>query len=172
MAQPRITRIAAALALALAVAAISVAGTLAYTTISKSGKAVTAVKSVTSDSGETTQSETPVDLAGMSLTVTVPAGEKALLIVTFSGDSACVSSTVLHSCRIRALVDGAVLNAGIVNWSRPSVADYYTADTHSMQWVSQVGAGSHVVKIQFYTTGFGDFNIINSRTLTVLRSKL
>jgi len=172
MAQPRISTMAAALGLAVLVGAISVAGTLAYTIGSKSGRSVTAVKTVTSDAGASTQSETAVDLPGMSLTLTVAAGERALLVVTFSGDSACVGSSLLYPCRIRALVDGSVIAPGIVSWSRPSVADQYVADTHSMQWVTQVSAGSHVVKIQYYVTTYGAFNIINARTLTVLRSKV
>src|SRR5688500_5085571 len=83
-------------------------------TISKSGKAVTAVRTVTESTLATTRSVAWGDIPGMSTTINVPANQRALLIITFSAETNCVPdfSSGRASCLLRVLVDDAPVSPG------------------------------------------------------------
>jgi hypothetical protein len=108
----------------------------------------------------------------MSTTVTVPAGQKALLVITFSGETLCQDfDGATLSCQIRATVDGANAQPGEVVFDSQQANSGWS--TNSMQFVrGPVNAGQHVVKIQFRVDEFPAEFHIGDRTLTVLRSKV
>lgn len=170
-----------ALVIAVAVVAMTiatVAGALAASVI-KTGKSVTAVRAVMNDNYEWTNSPTAVDMPSMTLSVTVPDNQRALLVITFSAESFCTSYSAT-ACWIRAVVDGNVASPGNVAWGSGVVSDCTGSSwqANSMQFVhGPVNAGSHTVKIQWWDTDndsgsyFGDF-VVESRTLTVLRARV
>jgi hypothetical protein len=170
------------------VAALIAGGSVVYAaTTAKSGKAVTAVRTVTADQFAETSSFTYSDLTGMSTTISVPSSQKALLIVTFSADSSCVTSTVPRpdtQCFLRVLVDGAPAAPGEVIFDSapdgdPSNLDpSYIRETNAMQFVAgPVNAGSHTIKVQWRTDDMlidfsGGHFYVWGRTLTVLRARV
>lgn len=141
-------------------------------TVANNGREVTAVRTVTADAMSSTTSETFVTVPGMSTTVRVPSGQKALLLITFSAVSACVNGST-YSCVVQALVDGTQVAApGEVTFDQTAPlpgGDPYEA--HSMQFVvGPLNAGTHTVAMQ-WRAGPHTF-LVGDRTLTVLRSRV
>jgi len=151
-------------------------GVVVAAQVIKTGKAVTAVKVVT----ETSQSYantafTWTDIAGMSTSVTVPSGEKAILLITFSAQSLCSdASGATTYCQIRVLVDGIAAPPGPVNFD--SAADgnsALAAEANSMQFVAgPLNAGSHTIKVQGLVDEAQSTFVVRSRTLSILRSRV
>ena len=151
--------------------------------VSKSGKAVTAVKTVTETTLATTESSSFVDLPAMSTTVSVPSGQKALLIITFSAEVTCAPEGASEgTCVIQVLVDGTPAAPGhpIFNSSHDQDGafhdDQFESEANSIQFVAgPVSSGQHVVKVQWLvdSAAGGDVQFrVQERTLTVLRSKV
>lgn len=164
--QSRSLVVVAGLVLALVTASAAVA-----VSVTRNGGSVTAVRTVTQDSAATTNSTTWVDLPSMSTTMSVPAGQKALLIITFSGESGCedMNGTTVW-CLVRVVVDGVIAPPGEVRFD--SRADGVAWETNSMQFVSGLhNAGQHLVKVQYKVDETNALFTVDSRTLTVLRSK-
>jgi len=139
-------------------------GVAAAITANEAGKGVVAVK--TAIANYTPQAIFSPDayqnVQDMTVTATVPSGDKSMFLVTFSIESVCFDD---HGCRFRALMDGNELPPGGLIFN--SDDNEYTAN--SFQWVvSDVGPGSHNFRIQ---TKASQTNI-DARTLTVLRIKL
>jgi hypothetical protein len=141
--------------------------------LKRNGGAVTAVRTATDDATAATVSHTYVAVPGMTVTVNVPGGQKALLVITFAAVSHCTDgdgSTTL--CLIRLQVDGVSAPPGEIIFD--TAADGESApEANSMQFVAgPVSAGSHTVLVQYRvdeaSSSFYTFN----RTLTVLRSKV
>src|SRR3954470_20509727 len=82
----RVSRFVAFAAIALA---LVLAGTAVGATLQKNGGPVTAVRTATADDNAHSTATTWTDVPGMSVAVNVPAGERALLIVTFSAVNQC-----------------------------------------------------------------------------------
>ena len=173
------TSLTLALALALVVGAT---GTVVAASIAKSAKAVTAVKTLTTNDYLTTESTTYIDVPGMSTSISVPASQQALLIITFAAPTECsrvAGDTAEADCSVRVLVDGAAVtpaesvlrsgrNAGGSNTGRGWMAN-------AMQFVrGPLTAGSHTVKVQWKVFNFsgGSQFILNGASLTILRSKV
>jgi hypothetical protein len=93
----RMTVLVAALSLAL--------GSLAVAAL-KSGTTITSVKVVTSTiTSQETQSRTYVDLPGAATSITVPSGQKALIVARFTGASQCGSlNPDDDGCFVRVLI--------------------------------------------------------------------
>ncbi len=133
--------------------------------VKRNGGAVTAVRTAVNPGYDNwTQSATPTDVVGMSVTVKVPAGERALLVATFSATSVCDGG-----CFVRAVVGSTTLT--------PDLAIVDSPDRHvpmSRQWVSAVlNPGEYTVKIQYWVgDSDGNIFILKDRILTVLRSKV
>jgi hypothetical protein len=146
------------------------------TVATKSGKAVTAVKTVTNDGSDLTASTTYVNLAGMSTTMTVPSTQKALLIITFSAETNCYwEGQMTGFCGLRVLVDGSMPAPGEVFFNSVAVNSGTGAawQTNSMQWVAgPLNAGGHTIAVQWHVTNENVHFGIDRRTLTVLRSKV
>ena len=163
------------LAGAMALAAVLVAGSIVLAATTKSGGAVRAVKVVT-ESGITNPAYTSFrDVEGMSLTMTIPSGEQALLLITFSALTSCVDGTgTTTGCRVRVLVDGAVAPPGEVEFdSALDGDDNLGREANSMQFVAgPLSPGLITVRVQARVTKDLSYVAFTARTLTVLRSKV
>ena len=88
------------LALTIASASIVYAATVA------SGGAVTAVRMASDGNSVSTQSTTSTAVPGMSVTLKVPSGDHALLLVTFSAESKCSASVnAVAGCWVEVAMD-------------------------------------------------------------------
>ena len=150
-------------------------GVVVAASVIKSGKAVTAVKVVTDAAAVSTASQTYADVPGMSLSVTVPSGEKAVLLITFSAQSRCLDgSGATAFCYARVLVDGNTALPGEVIFD--SAADGNAAnayETNSMQFVvGPLNAGGHTVRVQTRVDEAVSSFTMAHRTLSVLRSRV
>lgn len=139
---------------------------LAAITLTRTGKAVTALKTVASDAVVSTNSEVFADVPGMSLSVSVPDGTSALFMIDFSANSRCHSPGA-GSCQLRAVVDGTAV------FPSPMYVPGATAwEVRTEHWVAGfLAAGSHVVKIQYSAPSIPETFYLHNMTLTVLRSK-
>jgi hypothetical protein len=156
---------ALALTLVAATAVVAVA-------VKKNGGSVTAVRTATDSEPTSTIATSWFDVAGMSTTVNVPAGQKALLVISFSGETLCqdFDGTTLV-CQIRVTVDGVNAEPGEVVFDSQQANSGWS--TNSMQFVrGSVNAGQRVVKVQFRVNESPAEFHIGDRTLTVLRSKV
>jgi len=159
-------RLAGILVLALTALVVTETAVLA-TTLSKKGGPVTKVKTVTADDAPTTTSTSFSNVPGMSISMSVPSGQKALFVVTLSAVSVCYTEGVL--CYVRLLVDNNPAPPGDLifnsNASGPGA--------HSMQFVAgPLSAGTHTVEVQWMVDEVGATFQMAERTLTVLRSKI
>jgi hypothetical protein len=141
------------------------------------GATVTAVRTVYGKSFVWTSSHTAVNLPGMSVTVSVPKGQHALLTITFSAATWCSVGSFSHeaTCEVEALVDGVAAPPGAVDfdYSEQSTVplNSTSAVARSMQFVApQVGPGTHTVQMQYLVDDPDDSFNVYQRTLTVLRS--
>src|SRR3954447_23886404 len=113
--------------------------------LSKSGGAVTAVKTVTATDQVTTTSSGSVP--GMSTSITIPDGQKALLVITFSAVTYCYDGSGGGECHIRVLVDGSDVPPGDSVFASTNEG----LTTHSMQYVSGPKlAGQHTVSVSYW----------------------
>ncbi len=150
----------AALAVTLVVATATISSAItASTTVS--GKSMTAVKvvrstfsqSFTDDGGATTAT----DLSGAGTTVKVPTGQKALLLIRFSADTACYGGTSggYDQCYVQVLVNGNTAGPGEVSFdnnnNNTEAVTTSLRDVHEMEWVKSVGAGTYTVQVQVRT---------------------
>lgn len=172
----KIAILTTAMALVAVVASVATALTFSSTVTGGSVTKVTSVRSTllqgfTDDAGATTAT----DLTGASTTVTVSAGQKALLLVRFSAATACYGGAGAgsDSCYIRALIDGSPAAPGEVSFDNNNTNTESTQyEAHAMEWAKGVGAGTHTIQIQVRTddspcctVGFD----LNPWTLTVER---
>jgi hypothetical protein len=175
-------RAGVALAIALALV-IGAAGSVIAASVIKSGKSVTAVKTVTSADYTNTQSTTYVDVPGFSTTISVPATQQALLIITFSAPTECVKTSLEAAeadCLVRILVDGAAVTSAetVMRSGRQITTSGFTGagwTANSMQFVrGPLSAGSHTVNVQwkvFNYSGTSEFQL-DGASLTILRSRV
>ena len=160
-------------------AVLTVDGTVLAALVGRNGRAVTAVRTVTNDVEWRTASADWVDVPDMKVSVSVPADQKAILVITFSTASRCALSldAAHNTCAIRVLLDGNVVSPGEVIWTHVERREGDTS-VRSMQWIAgPVAAGEHIVKVQAQmeppavVLPPGSFTLVG-RTLTVLRSKI
>lgn len=159
------------LAASIALLLTAQAAVLATTATRTSGP-VTQVKSVTDGSfaGYST-SPAYADLDGMQMKLTVPEGQEAQLLITFSAASLCHDLRTDHGwCLVKVVVDGHVATPGPVVWD--ATVDGNAYEVHSMQWVTgTLSAGDHNVRVMVKIDAPGRFQF-GARTLTVLRSRV
>jgi hypothetical protein len=159
--------------IAALVAALCVESAVLAAGLGRNGKTVTAVRTVTNDSLWTPSSATWIDVPDMKTFVTVPSGEKALLVITFSASTSCEAGEVTSSCLVRVLLDGQQVSPGIGWWDQAFPEDVgIKMGARSLQWVAgPVAGGEHQVKVQAEVSGGGMLRM-TSMTLTVLRSRM
>jgi hypothetical protein len=140
---------------------------LAALTLTRTGKAVAALKTVATDAVVSTSSEVFTDVPGMSLSVSVPDGTKALFMIDFSANSRCQSQGAGY-CQLRAVADGTAV------FPSPMYVPGATAwEVRTAHWIAgPFAAGSHVIKIQYFAPSIPETFYLNNMTLTVLRSKV
>lgn len=154
----KVTIVVIAIALVAASATIASAITASTTT---SGTSMTSVKVVrstipqtfTDDGGATTAT----NLGGARTTVKVPAGQKALLLIRFSADTACYGGTSggYDQCYVQVLVNGNAAGPGEVSFdnnnNNTEAVTTSLRDAHAMEWVKSVRAGTYTVQVQVRT---------------------
>jgi hypothetical protein len=117
-----------------------------------------------------------MNLAGMSMTMSVPSSQKALLIITFSAETNCYwEGQMTGFCGLRVLVDGSMPAPGEVFFNSVATNSGTGAgwQTNSMQWVAgPLSAGSHTITVQWHVDNASVHFGIDRRILTVLRSKV
>ncbi len=150
-------------------------------TLQLKGKSISAVRTVTTDALSSTRSQDFVNVPGLSATIGVPSRQKALLIITVSGESSCWANYATY-CYLRVLVDGAEAAPGAVVFdsvpgdSNTTEFQDYAWHSNSAQFVAgPLGSGQHTVTVQWRVklayTGDPDAFRLLKRTLTVLRSR-
>ena len=125
------------------------------------GHARFAFKGVDVSSPTTSSSSAFVDMAGMSVSISIAADHTADLFITFSAE--------LNGCGpiyVRAIVDSTANIAG------PGAALHFShtggsAETHGFTWSRAVSGGPHVVKIQWQDVGGCDHAFAGVRSLFV-----
>jgi hypothetical protein len=175
--RPRLLLVAVALLVGLLAG-----GGVVYAATVKSGKAVTAIKVATESAAtqiltDGTSYGAWTDIAGMSLNISVPSSQKALLLITFSAQTYCFDgfgSGATTLCKVRVLVNRTTALPGDVVFE--SAADGNggsTAETNSMQFVAgPISAGSYTIKVQALVDETWSNFTLMSRTLSVLRSRV
>ena len=141
----------------------------------RNAREVTAVRTVsTRGIVSTTTPYQWVDVPGMSLTVGVPAGERARLLITFSAPVNCRESAepgAANECFIRVLVNGLPTASPAEALFARAPATAGTWHASSMQFVSEaLPAGVHTVTVQFVMVEANASMSLDARTLTVLRA--
>jgi hypothetical protein len=152
----RMTVLVAALALAL--------GSLAVAAL-KSGTTITSVKVITSTiTTQETQSRTYVDLPGAATSITVPSGQKALIVARFTGASQCGSlNPDDDGCFVRVLIGGQ--EADPVNAGHFDTAECCSGSSNGDSWESHaidrsrgpLGPGTYPVRVQWLAGAENDF---------------
>ena len=154
--------------------------------ISRTGKAVTATRLVMSYDAVSTTSTTPVALPDMSTTINVPANQRAVLVITFSGETNCRPDGFdIGYCRVRVQVDDSYADPDVVafdstmdNFAETNAGVRASEDaweTNSIQFISgPLSAGSHQVSVLWWIEDTQEDTTfrMGARTLTVLRSKV
>lgn len=153
---PRATVLVAALSLTL--------GSVAVAAL-KAGGGVTQVRVVTSTgSTQETVSRTYVDLPGAATSITVPAGQKALVVARFTGASQCGSlNPDDDGCFVRVLIGG--IEADPVSAGMFDTAECCSASSNGDSWESHaidrsrgpLGPGTYAVRVQWKADAENDF---------------
>ena len=150
------------------------AGATVATEFLRRGGALKAVQVVTEDLYFYANSLNYVDVPKMSLTLNVPAGERAVFVATFSGEAACAHHSQPAYCYLRVvLVNVGELVPGEVTFvaeTSPIAAN--VAASHSMQFLAgPYPSGQYTFKVQVRTNSIGTNFIISKQTFTVWRAK-
>jgi hypothetical protein len=120
----------------------------------------------TEDAATTTSSTTFVRLPGAAAQFSVPSGETRCVKVTFNAQAACRAtsgSEVPEVCQVRVLdndVEMLPQGARTIKTSPAQAA-------HAFEWVSRVGAGRHMIRLQRRATDEATEFRINGWTLDV-----
>jgi len=117
----------------------------------------TAVASSTGLPGFQSSSQTAVDIPGATASVTVPNGQNAILLATFSGSSLCTNGTAGFNCPIKVTVDGGTANptpdaSGYV-WDTTLPPASAPDKALSLTVSKSVGPGTHPVTVTFGGAG-------------------
>jgi hypothetical protein len=153
---------------ALTLASIVIAQGVVLAAVTKSGGAVTAVRTATADDLIYLPPGGWLDVPGMQVSINVPDGQRAMLLISLSASASCyrIGGDTSNWCSVRALVDGNVAAPGQALLWDNSMSDQMTAST---QWmVTGVRPGTHVVKIQYSQP---NTFYMRNRILTVMRSR-
>jgi hypothetical protein len=162
----------------MALLGAAAAGTAIAASSANSG-AVTAMAVVRSSNFTNLVSQTNfVDLPGARATITVPSGQKAVIVARFSGQSSCepAQPSFLGQCFVRILIGGvagAPSDKQAFDEVPESGLDGFEAHEieRSRVGFGGLGPGTYTVQIQWATDGNVRFNI-SQWHLTVERSQV
>jgi hypothetical protein len=141
---------------------------------------VAEVLTANSTSSTETTSTSYTSLDNGTLTLTVPTGETAKLVVFFNAETACYGGTAGASCQVRILVDNSEIAPAADNDSTfdnngvtGAVSTSSTQAQHAFTKVSgTLAAGSHTVKVEIGTSSSSTTFRLDDWTLAVLRIKV
>jgi hypothetical protein len=94
--------------------------------------------------------------------VSVPSGQKALIVVIFTGSSACFAGAAANGCLIRVMIGGVQANpTGLTIFdSNDSANGNDVNESHSViKWRGPLGPGSYPVKVQWAANTGTHFNL-------------
>jgi hypothetical protein len=139
------------------------AGIAAAITRNATGGPNTGIAIVSSDANSSMSSTTYVDLPGMTMVVTTPAGEADLLDIRFSSESACYDGGAQYNwCSVQITVDG--VPAAPVDCVGAHDFAFDSTDfgnntssswrSSSMERYRAVNGGKHVIRVQGKVTDF------------------
>jgi hypothetical protein len=140
--------------------------------VPRNGSTVTAVRTVTNNEDDFTNSQTYSTVPGMTTTVTVPSGQQALLVITFAAQTQCLQDGLDSVfCILRVRVGSSNAAPGEVIFDSASDGnDLLAWETNSMQFVrGPLGPGTYTVQVQYRVDEANSQFGVNARTLTVLR---
>ena len=150
--------------LAVLVAALSLGlGSLAVAT-AHSGGSITSVKTVSGTDTVETESRTYVDLPGAAATITVPRGQKALVLARVTAASQCGSlNPDDDGCMVRIVIGG--VEADPQNAGHFDTAECCSASSNGDSWESHaidrsrgpLGPGAYPVTVQWRADGANQF---------------
>jgi hypothetical protein len=133
------------------------------------------VNVVTETVAQTTSSTAFVALPGASTTISVPAGEAALLVARFTAESQCTGAAAGSWCSVRILVNGAEADpASGIDFAFDAVPTVNTTDFwegHAMDRSKLVGAGNYVVIVQWAVTNASTTFRLDDWSFTVERAQ-
>ena len=168
----RVVAIAVAGALAVAASAAAIAA------VPGTAGSITAVK-VVSDSGtQETTSRTFVDIPGATTSITVPAGQRALIVARFSAASQCGSlNPDDDGCFVRILIGGTEAepaHSGPFDMAAccPNSSNGDAWESHQIERsLDSLPAGTYPVKVQWQADAENQF-MLWSWHLTVERARI
>jgi hypothetical protein len=141
------------------------------------GNSLTQVKVVRDANPAETTSTTFVDVPGATVTLTVPAGTKALILARFSASSTCPGTIADASCFVRILINDTEAFPSGVNIStfdKETITNgVFSPQQAHMIERSRGGltGGTYVVKVQYSVPNVGATLALVNWNLTVERIK-
>jgi hypothetical protein len=159
--------------LLLAVAAVGLllaSGVALAVTSVVGGGAINQVRVARSDEASTTSSATYVDIPAATVQITVPRGQRALLLARFSAESICTGGAW---CSVRIVT----VRDGVEQEMEPASGTDFAFDSPDDSWESNsmdrsrlVGRGTYTVKAQAAVVGGSSFRL-DDWSLTVERAR-
>ena len=171
------SRRAFVIALAVAVVGVAAAAT-ALAAVSGSAGPITAVKVVSDNGTQETSSRTFVDVPGAATTISVPAGQRGLILARFSAASQCGSlNPDDDGCFVRILVGGVEAQpatAGPFDMAAccPNSSNGDAFESHQIERsLGPLASGSYRVKVQWQADAENQFMLWGWH-LTVERARV
>ncbi len=125
----------------------------------QSGSIIDQVSFVRGDTLVRTNSVTFVDVPRAVTTVSVPTGQRGVILARFSGSTSCHARTarITGSCAVRILINAAEAEPAVgLNFAfdstTPGQETSVSMESHSMDRALTVGPGTYTVKAQWATT--------------------
>lgn len=142
---------------AFVVTILAVGVSVALAATSSQGGAITAVKVKRETNSASTTSTTFVNVPNASMNISVPSGQRALLLIRFSAESSCDGGAWGDWCSLRVLVDGTEAHprAGgnfAFDTDEGVATNYDIWEANSMDRSIVVGSGAHTVSVQWSVT--------------------
>jgi hypothetical protein len=162
----------------LALAAVLVGAGAAATAIAFPtggvGGTITGVQVVRETARNATSSESWVSLPGAQTSITVPSGQRALIMARFSGESECSNTSGNPgACNVRILiggVEGAPGSGDDFAFDTNDYPGFDTRESHSMDRSRSVGAGTYAVQVQYKVTAPAESFTLDDWSLAVERA--
>ncbi len=150
-----------------------------------SGGTINQVRVARDSSATTTTSQSPVDVPGASVRISVPSGQKGLILARFSAESACYNTDGIANTgewctvNILAVKDG----TGTVTYLGPGDDFAFDAaeasneewEAHAIDRSVVLGPGTYTVKVQYETSYSSSYETafrLDDWHLTVEKAKI
>ena len=136
------------------------------------GKAVAAVTVVTESADTFINSTSYQNLAGATVTITVPAGTVRLVQADYFAESTCGSTFHDHWCSVRILADGTEMSPSAFEspidfaFDGSGTGDDFR-EGHAMQRSILLGPGTHTIQVQVAVSASDDGIFLDDWSLTV-----